>query len=260
MSFAHTQHTTHYAYKLLLLCVFVCALPLFASAQNTLPIASTLSVMGDTTQQGTVVVFDEDSQTYVVATAYNDERVYGVVAQRPALLFTTASGTVPVQTEGMAYVRVVGSSTPIMRGDLLVTSNKEGMATRAYLGDEYVFAIALESYDSTEDAVILSDVSIARAREARAVKVAAVEAQQQEEDTLPVSWLRGAIAATIAIGAIIFMLFSFRSIVNNGVVSVGRNPRAQTSIITFAFGTVLGVVLLGGLALFVAIAILILPV
>jgi hypothetical protein len=252
----HTQQKTNYVYLILSVCIFVCALPLLASAQNALPIASTLTVKGDATQMGTLVVFDEVSQTYAVSSAQNDARVYGVVAERPALLFTTASGSVPVQTEGIAYVRVAGSSTPITRGDLLVTGTKEGTASRAYPQDEHVFAVALESYESRDDGLLLSDVRVARARAARQEAVA----QQVERQKLPVSWLRGAIAATIAMSAIIFMLFSFRSIVNNGVVSVGRNPRAQTSIITFAFGTILGVVLLGGLALFVAIAVLVLPV
>lgn len=256
----HAQHKTRNAYLLLAVCIFVCALPHISRAQNALPIASTLTVEGDTTQAGTLVVYDEATQTYEVSSRANDERVYGVVAERPALLFTTASGSVPVQTEGMAYVRVAGSSTPIMRGDLLVTSNTEGMASLALRHEEHVFAIALESYESSEDGIVLSDVSVARAHQAREMREQALLEEQQEEEKLPVSWLRGAIAAIIAIGAIIFMLFSFRSIVNNGVVSVGRNPRAQTSIITFAFGTVLGVVLLGGLALFVAIAVLVLPV
>jgi hypothetical protein len=248
---------------LVLLCSFLC---MFASAsvyaQSTLPIASTVSIAGENLGVGTVIAFDQEDRAYRTTRTYNDAEAYGVIAERPALLFTTASGSVPVVHEGRAYVRVMGSTTPLARGDLLIASAEVGVATIASVDDRNVFAIALESFTEQGEGLILADIGVARAKEAFFARgeAASITSVEEDDSPLPVSFIRGAIAAVIAVGALVFMLFSFRSIVNNGVVSVGRNPRAQTSIVTFAFGTVLGVVLLGALALFVAVAVLVLPV
>jgi hypothetical protein len=81
----------------------------------------------------TVVVLDPDRPNHVVAssTAY-DETVAGVVSARPGIILGEASGEkVKVATTGRVKVKVDATKQPIRIGDLLVTSDKPGVAMKS---------------------------------------------------------------------------------------------------------------------------------
>lgn len=82
---------------------------------------------------GTVVTLDTENSNQVVASnqAY-DTRVAGVISARPGITLGEAGkGKVLVATTGRVKVRVDATRNPIRIGDLLVTSEKEGMAMRS---------------------------------------------------------------------------------------------------------------------------------
>lgn len=82
---------------------------------------------------GTVVVLDTDRSNHVLPSdrAY-DTRVAGVVSAKPGVLLGEAGeGKVMVATTGRVRVRVGATNGPIRVGDLLVTSDKEGIAMRS---------------------------------------------------------------------------------------------------------------------------------
>jgi len=68
------------------------------------------------------------------------------------------------------------------------------------------------------------------------------------------------IAVVLVIGGLFFILYSFRSTIKAGVVSVGRNPRARSSIVALAIGNLTFALILCAAVVFIAVAILILPV
>ena len=82
---------------------------------------------------GTVVIIDPDTDYGVrpSGSAY-DTRVAGVVSSRPGVLLgTEGPEKAKVATTGRVKVRVDATGAPIRRGDLLVTSDRPGLAMKS---------------------------------------------------------------------------------------------------------------------------------
>ena len=82
---------------------------------------------------GTVVVLDADQLHHVLASsqAY-DTSVAGVVSDKPGLILGEGgNGKVLVATTGRVRVKVDATRAPIRVGDILVTSDKEGIAMKS---------------------------------------------------------------------------------------------------------------------------------
>jgi len=82
---------------------------------------------------GTVVVLDHTKSNQVIASsqAY-DTRVAGVISLQPGItLGENGAGKVLVATTGRVKVKVDATAGPIQVGDLLVTSDKEGVAKKS---------------------------------------------------------------------------------------------------------------------------------
>jgi hypothetical protein len=82
---------------------------------------------------GTVVILDPEKSNQVIAStnAY-DSRVAGVISLKPGVALGEAGeGRVLVATTGRVRVRVDATISPINIGDLLVTSDKEGVAMKS---------------------------------------------------------------------------------------------------------------------------------
>jgi hypothetical protein len=82
---------------------------------------------------GTVVVLDSTQSNQVTASTQRyDSRVAGVISSQPGLVLgEEAAGRVLVATTGRVKVKVDASNGPIQIGDLLVTSDKEGVAMKS---------------------------------------------------------------------------------------------------------------------------------
>jgi len=82
---------------------------------------------------GTVVVLDAEQSNHVLPSsrAY-DTRVAGVVSAKPGVVLGEGGeGKVMVATTGRVRVKVDATKAPIRVGDLLVTSDEEGIAMRS---------------------------------------------------------------------------------------------------------------------------------
>jgi hypothetical protein len=82
---------------------------------------------------GTVVVVAEDANNTVTASTHAyDTSVAGVVSLNPGLLLGVASESkAKIATTGRVRVRVDATKSPIHKGDLLVTSDRPGMAMKS---------------------------------------------------------------------------------------------------------------------------------
>jgi hypothetical protein len=82
---------------------------------------------------GTVVILDATRPNNVIAShARYDTRVAGVISARPGItLGEHGEGKVLVATTGRVKVRVSAKNGPINIGDLLVTSDEQGMAMKS---------------------------------------------------------------------------------------------------------------------------------
>ena len=120
-----------------------------ASPANKLHVAGSITVDGnvnakyqdvaewvDSSQElkaGTVVVLDPTRSNEVIASTQSyDSRVAGVITLRPGVaLGEQGEGRVLVATTGRVKVKVDATNGPINIGDLLVTSDKEGVAMKS---------------------------------------------------------------------------------------------------------------------------------
>lgn len=82
---------------------------------------------------GTVVVLNRDHKNEVMPSAHAyDTAVAGVVSAQPGLILGEASDSkAQIATTGRVKVHVIADSGPIGIGDLLVTSDKSGMAMKS---------------------------------------------------------------------------------------------------------------------------------
>jgi hypothetical protein len=82
---------------------------------------------------GTVVVISNDTNNTVTASTHAyDTGVAGVVSRTPGLLLGVASDSkAKIATTGRVKVRVDANKGPIQKGDLLVTSDRPGMAMKS---------------------------------------------------------------------------------------------------------------------------------
>ena len=82
---------------------------------------------------GTVVVLDSDKSNHVIASTKSyDSRIAGVISLQPGLILgESGEGRVLVATTGRVKVKVDAGNGPIAIGDLLVTSDKEGIAMKS---------------------------------------------------------------------------------------------------------------------------------
>ena len=242
-------------YWLLTICIALAA-PVVAWGQTSLslPVASTVTIVADEpVAAGSVIRYDEATDIYALSNGLSDSDVYGVVAERPAVVFVTSATAVPVVTQGVTEVLVSMENGPIARGDVLTAASAAGQAMRAGVEERAVFAVALEAADTP--GIILAHIGAEQAQATQAQR-AAITA----EGGIIVSMTRAVIAAVLVLGAIGFLLYSFRSIMTTGVISIGRNPRARKSVLSVSIGSMILAIVLTGLVVFVAIGILILPV
>ena len=253
------------AHSLLIRALCVCVLAVMPGQvlANAIQVSPTVSFVGaDVVGEGVVVTVDSEQEQYSISAQAHDDSVYGVTAAQPALVFQTGEQEVPVVTDGITYVQVSTAGGQISRGDFLVTGSTAGVARKAADNESYVFAIALEDYQSdaaNQVGFIQADVSVQRAEQALEAKRQA-EASAEDESVDPVSIVRAFIAVVLVIGGLFFVLYSFRSTIKAGVVSVGRNPRARSSIVALTIGNLTFALVLCAVVVFIAVAILILPV
>jgi len=82
---------------------------------------------------GTVVVLDAEQSNHVLPSSRSyDTRVAGVVSAKPGVVLGEGGeGKVMVATTGRVRVKVDATKAPIRVGDLLVTSDEEGIAMRS---------------------------------------------------------------------------------------------------------------------------------
>jgi len=244
---------------MVLLILFILGSPgvLWAQTSLSLPVASTVDVVSeDVVRGGAVVRYDEIRDRYTLTDEVSDPTVYGVVADRPAIVFVTATTSVPVVTQGVTEVLVNMENGQIVRGDVLTTSSIRGQAMRATDDGHMVFAIALEAMD--EAGLLSAQIGVEEAQTVWAKRNAV--AGTADDGKVFVSMARAVIAAALVLVAIGFLLYSFRSVMTTGVISVGRNPRARQSVLGIAVGSMVLVVIVTTLVVFVAVGILILPV
>ena len=253
-----------------------------AQSAGSLPVAVTIAVAGVAGQGGEVVVYDEATRSYNVAQTADADNVFGITVASPPLVFSTATNTTPVVTTGAVYVAVNTLGGVVERGDPLVTSGQAGVAKKADTEDEHAFAVALETASGAGRTQVLAQYdpeTAQRILEMRREIENTVEAGAGGEGSNSTSsvsskensekgfiagiiskYTRATLAVVIALGSLFFIMYTFRTTIINATLAVGRNPRARNAIMTVSVENIVFALIICAVAIFIALAVLVLPV
>jgi hypothetical protein len=254
--------------------------PFFVQAQeyaNT-AVASSLPISG-LVNDGDVVSYDVTGDRYVRSDTLGDESVFGIVVDDP-LLYVVGNealpGARPLIRSGEATVNVTTLGGVIRAGDLISTSPIAGLGQRVPRdAGIYMLGIALADMQraTTSRADLPENIQYGRVPVALRmglylpesdVRTATVtqniingaETNSREADYFNI--FRYILAALVALAAIIIALRSFGGTLAQSVISIGRNPLARKTIISMMLWNSFLIVVVSGVGLGLAIAILLL--
>jgi hypothetical protein len=243
--------------------------------QQVASIATEVAFTGSNVSYGDLVAYDPATGRYTLTQGSNDPNAYGAVVQQPALLFKpTGNSDVPVLHSGSALVNVTLENGPIAVGDPLTSSSIPGKARRANAG-EHVIGIAAEAFtgqsgvplrapDGTQvlSGTILSNMntgaSDASSASAPGTQCSSLACRLLSgiDPSLARSFARYLLSGLIAALALFLAFKSFMSDANYGVISMGRNPRASSSIQSMVLVNAFLAMAIASAGLFAAIVVL----
>lgn len=252
------------------LCAFL--LPSAHAQYSDASIARTYVVAGAQPASGDLISFDNASESLHLSNAADDQTLFGVVVANPVLVLQSEGATVPIVVTGEAEVNVTTAGGAIRAGDLITSSSIPGKGQLASSTDTFIVGTALASFpaSSTPPAsagglrsgsvpVLLS----IGPRPDTAVQTAAGSASETSTGKYAIgasTLLRYFLAALVAIGSIGIAFRNFGSSIRDGIISVGRNPLAKSSIQSMVILNAFLIVLVSAGGLFIGFAILFLPI
>jgi hypothetical protein len=229
-------------------------------------IARLYHVTGTDPVSGDIVSFDRSTQTVHLATTTADAALYGVVVMNPVLVLQTPDGGIPVVSSGEALVNVTTASGAIAPGDLITSSSIPGKGQRSS-GGGVVLGTALEGFPQNATSSELKDGVQYQGsiRVLLGIGVAPAQTVEQPDTSaapvtpLAKTLLKYLLAAVVAVGSVVTAFHNFGAGVRDGIVSVGRNPLAKSSIQSMVILNSILILLVSAAGLFVGFAILLLP-
>lgn len=185
-----------------------------------------------------------------------DKNIFGVVATNPIItLGERIPGTVPVVTQGISIVKVIGEPEPIKEGDYLTSAEKPGFAKKAsYPG--FVLGKALESFEGKEGKIRAfiyphyADFEPEKSWTKMSFWEAVGRIISALERDVP-SVLRYIFALLVAGGSFLLGFRAFVTSLREGIKGISRNPMAKGSIRFSMILNLIGILILtlAGLAI-----------
>ncbi len=225
---------------------------------------------------GTLVSLGEAKDDVQPASLDNSEKLLGVVVsgETSTLAVSHKKDNIQVATGGTAVALVTDVNGPIRRGDQIAPSPIAGVGMKA-TDPGKIMGTAQADFDGTR-AIKLAEltnksgnkqtvavgavpVSIQVAPFNTPVKTAVPTFLQQFADTVagkPVALIKLLIVGSVVVGAILLVTVLLFSAVRGAIISIGRNPLAQKSIYRGMLQVMVTSVVIMGIAVTGAYAIL----
>lgn len=269
MFIARQQNITTASSILLFLTLFV---PHAVYAQGELSVATAQPIANEQYSFGDVVSFDGASGQFVLADEVGDPDMFGVLVQQPLFVYQGGGDGVPIVREGQVSVNATTINGPIERGDAVTSSLVPGKAQRADESTSAVLGTALTPLSEADGAATTTaggqQVTAGTVTVLLNVGSSAAEggagsgAQQQNDLTSGISEatilniIQYVVAAVIALGSVYIAFRNFMPSIRHGITSVGRNPRAKSSIQTMVLFNIVLIIVISGAGLFIAFLII----
>lgn len=229
-----------------------------AQGRATLPAATTVPVVGERSV-GTLVRYSDETNRYEPTQVADDSTVYGVVADRPAVVFMTGSTSVPVVTSGVALVKVIADGKVFAVGDVLTSAPDAGYAMRASTSARYAFGIVSITSEDPSNQLVSVAVDPERARQILADQRQVAANEETSAAGWTISIGRAVVAVVVVLAGLIGIVVGTRVTLGKAITAVGRNPRARGTVFSLAGVTIISAFALGLLTILVGVGILVLP-
>jgi hypothetical protein len=227
---------------------------------------------GENVESGDIIAHRQESGELHLAAGLPQEELFGVIVDQPVLLFQndTATNTYPIARNGEVVVHVSTAEGSIAAGDYITASELPGYGRKAQPADNSIIGIAREPFgpeiasESTTTAttttageeIYLGEIVIQ-------MRVGDNPNRDSGEDQVfgaiseatLLNVIQYIVAGFIAIGAISIAFRNFGPSLQDGIESMGRNPRARTAILSMVAFNAFLIILVStaGMALSVAI-------
>ena len=239
-------------------------------------IPSTYTVIGENVQSGDVISFDPLTNIYSPSVIPKDEDMFGVIDTAPIVVFRSGASKVPVVQIGEVRVNVTTLNGEIKTGDSITTSEVPGKGQRFERGEGYILGYALESFDESKSTTTISingeEVLVGTIRVLLNIGPSLDEfsdplsqatifvREDGETETGLETIFRYITAALFALGTVFVVLKTFGPNIGRGVISVGRNPLAKTSIQAMVVFNVILILSISIVAFIISLLIIFLPI
>ncbi len=273
--------------KLILVGVVVFTLASFfalAQTKSDFGVAYSYKIADESFEYGDIVSYDKKTGLHSLSKKSSDKNMFGVAVEDPVLLFRSGEkNKVPVVQSGRVLVNVTTLNGPIKIGDYITSSDIPGKGQKASGENIYVLGSALESFGDKEKAkggdilfgkimIILNieerkdisssgglNIPLFSSDENKGLGVDPGDGSSSGEGGSKVSAIKYIVAAIIAIVSIFIALRNFMTVVNKGVVSVGRNPLAKTSVWSIVVLNTIIALVISIIGIFLSLVIISLP-
>ncbi len=240
------------------LALFLLPRPAFAQVSIN-GVASNLPVADKDAKPGDIMV--QTDKGIVRSTKPFDSQMIGVVVEFPVMSSGAKDdSTKAVVSSGRALVNVTAMHGAIKEGDLITSSDKQGVGQKATVAG-YILGKALAAYsDTSKNGQIAVLINISNFSSSPNVTGAlgaifgALTVGFQNTQNFPLL-LRYMLASLISLVTFIISSFSFVRFMRHGLEAIGRNPMAKKTIISGMIlnAVIVGVLMLAGFGIAVAI-------
>jgi F0F1-type ATP synthase membrane subunit c/vacuolar-type H+-ATPase subunit K len=267
---------TKYSIVMLLLGYFLYTGVAFAQVGGY-GIPSTYDVIGEGVQSGDIISFNPGNSTYRLSQIPRDEDMFGVVDTSPVVVFRDGDiNRVPIVQVGEVIVNVTTLNGPIAVGDSVTTSQIPGKGQKFERGEGYILGYALQNFDETSGSTTISyngetlfigpirvQLNIGPSLSAfdEIINQSTIFVREEGDiETGLETIFRYVTAALFALGTVFVVLKTFGPNVGRGVISVGRNPLAKSSIQAMVIFNVILILSISIVAFIISLLIIFLPV
>lgn len=232
-------------------------------------IATMHAIIGGSPRSGDIISFDKRSQTFHLTRIPGDKDAFGIVVKNPVLLLSSGNAGTPIITSGEVSVNVTTKNGPISVGDYVSPTSISGMGAKAINSDSYIIGTALSSFSGTASSTASNTKKI-YSGSIQMLFLHRINPLASADQNIPRSIeigkniifhvMKYVLATLVAVGTVYAAFKVSNSSMRAGLISIGRNPLAKTSINSMLIINAIMIILISAIGLSAALALVFLPV
>jgi len=239
-------------------------------------IPSTYDIFGENVVSGDIISFSPVLNIHETTKIEGDDNMFGVVDTSPVVVFRIGVNKLPIVQSGEVFVNVTTINGSIKTGDIISSSQIEGKGQKFKAGGDYILGTALESFDGTlgsttvsysGDEYFVGTIKVllnigpyldnrSNPRTPSTIFVRESGEIQTGLETI----FRYITAALFALGTVFVVLKTFGPNIGKGIVSIGRNPLAKSSIQAMVVFNIILILAISVVSFIVSLLIIFLPI